>query len=84
MRLAQVMAGAEAGGIEMFFERLTPALARSGHDTLAIIRRDPARAERLAKASAKAAAKAAPAKAVIRSKSRAKSPVARKRTAKKN
>jgi glycosyltransferase involved in cell wall biosynthesis len=44
------MAGAEAGGIEMFFERLTPALARSGHDTLAIIRRDPARAERLAKA----------------------------------
>jgi len=50
MRLAQVMAGAEAGGIEMFFERLTPALARSGHDTLAAIRRDPARAERLAKA----------------------------------
>jgi glycosyltransferase involved in cell wall biosynthesis len=50
MRIAQVMAGAEAGGIEMFFERLTPALARSGHDTLAIIRRDPARAERLAKA----------------------------------
>lgn len=50
MRLAQVMAGAEAGGIEMFFERLTPALARRGHDTLAIIRRDPARAERLAKA----------------------------------
>ena len=50
MRLAQVMAGAEAGGIEMFFERLTPALARSGHDTLAIIRRDPARAQRLAKA----------------------------------
>jgi glycosyltransferase involved in cell wall biosynthesis len=34
----------------MFFERLTPALARSGHDTLAIIRHDPARAERLAKA----------------------------------
>jgi glycosyltransferase involved in cell wall biosynthesis len=50
MRIAQVMAGAEAGGIEMFFERLTPALARSGHDTLAAIRRDPARAERLAKA----------------------------------
>jgi glycosyltransferase involved in cell wall biosynthesis len=50
MRIAQVMAGAEAGGIEMFFERLTPALARSGHDTLAIIRHDPARAERLAKA----------------------------------
>jgi glycosyltransferase involved in cell wall biosynthesis len=50
MRIAQVMAGAEAGGIEMFFERLTPALVRSGHDTLAIIRRDPARAERLVKA----------------------------------
>lgn len=51
MRIAQVMAGAEAGGIEMFFERLTPALAKSGHDILAIIRRDPARAERLAKTS---------------------------------
>lgn len=50
MRIAQVMAGAEAGGIEMFFERLTPALVRSSHDILAIIRRDPARAERLFKA----------------------------------
>ena len=50
MRIAQVMAGAKAGGIEMFFERLTPALARRGDDTLAIIRRDLARAERLAKA----------------------------------
>lgn len=50
MRIAQVMAGAEAGGIEMFFERLTPALVRSGHDILAIIRHDPARAGRLAKA----------------------------------
>lgn len=44
MRLAQVMAGAEQGGIEMFFERLVPALARAGHETLAVIRRDERRA----------------------------------------
>ena len=44
MRIAQVMAGAEQGGIEMFFERLVPALARHGHETLAIIRRDARRA----------------------------------------
>jgi glycosyltransferase involved in cell wall biosynthesis len=49
MKIAQVMAGAEAGGIEMFFERLTPALVRIGHDILTVIRRDPARAERLAR-----------------------------------
>lgn len=44
MRIAQVMAGAEAGGIEMFFERLVPALARQGHETLAVIRHDARRA----------------------------------------
>lgn len=53
MKIAQVMAGAEAGGIEMFFERLVPALASSGHETLAIIRHNSVRAERLTRAGIK-------------------------------
>ncbi|MDI3306260.1 MAG: glycosyltransferase [Acetobacteraceae bacterium] len=47
MRLAQVMAGARLGGIELFFERLTPALAEHGHEVVSIIRRNPARAAKL-------------------------------------
>jgi glycosyltransferase involved in cell wall biosynthesis len=47
MRVAHVMAGARAGGAELFFERLTTALARAGDDVLPIIRRDAERAERL-------------------------------------
>lgn len=39
-----MMAGAAAGGIEMFYERLTPALARRGHAVLPVIRRDARRA----------------------------------------
>lgn len=46
MRIAQVMAGAPAGGAELFFERLSMALARTD-DVLAVIRRDAGRAERL-------------------------------------
>lgn len=48
MRLAHVMAGAPAGGAELFFERLTAALHRAGDAVLPVIRRDPARAARLA------------------------------------
>ncbi|MBX6745440.1 MAG: glycosyltransferase [Acetobacteraceae bacterium] len=47
MRLAQVMAGARLGGIELFFERLTPALAEHGHEVVSIIRRNPVRAAKL-------------------------------------
>ncbi len=47
MRIAQVMAGAPAGGAELFFERLTAALARAGNDVLPIIRKDADRAARL-------------------------------------
>ncbi|HEX5326470.1 MAG TPA: hypothetical protein VFW75_07355, partial [Acetobacteraceae bacterium] len=45
MRIAQIIAGAPAGGAELFFERLTLALARSGDVVLPIIRRDAARAD---------------------------------------
>lgn len=48
MRVAQVMAGAPAGGAELFFERLTEALDRAGETVLPVIRRDSARATRLA------------------------------------
>ncbi|HJS85284.1 MAG TPA: glycosyltransferase [Acetobacteraceae bacterium] len=48
MRVAQVMAGAPAGGAELFFERLSVALTRAGETVLPVIRRDPARARRLA------------------------------------
>lgn len=50
MRVAQIMAGAPAGGAELFFERLSAALARAGDVVLPIIRRDAARARRLAAA----------------------------------
>ena len=42
------MAGAPVGGAELFFERLTAALHRAGDAVLPVIRRDPARAARLA------------------------------------
>jgi glycosyltransferase involved in cell wall biosynthesis len=47
MKLAQLMAGAEAGGAELFFERLCAGLARSGDEVLPVIRRNAARAARL-------------------------------------
>ena len=47
MRIAQIMAGAPAGGAELFYERLSAALARAGEQVLPIIRRDPGRAGRL-------------------------------------
>lgn len=47
MRVAQVMAGARAGGAELFFERLCGALARAGEEVLPVIRRDAGRAGRL-------------------------------------
>lgn len=47
MRLAQVMAGAAAGGAELFFERLCVALHEAGDAVLPVIRRDAARAGRL-------------------------------------
>jgi glycosyltransferase involved in cell wall biosynthesis len=47
MRIAQVMAGAPTGGAELFYERLTAALARAGEQVLPVIRRDPGRAGRL-------------------------------------
>ncbi len=50
MNLALVMAGAPAGGSELFFERLAIALARAGDRVLPVIRRHPARASRLAEA----------------------------------
>jgi glycosyltransferase involved in cell wall biosynthesis len=50
MRIAQVMAGSPAGGAELFFERLTIALAASGETVLPVIRRNAARAERLSQA----------------------------------
>jgi glycosyltransferase involved in cell wall biosynthesis len=47
MNVAQVMAGAPAGGAELFFERLTIALAHAGETVLPVIRHNPARAGRL-------------------------------------
>ena len=47
MRVAQIMAGAKAGGAEGFYERLTLALHAAGEDVLPVIRRDVARAGRL-------------------------------------
>ncbi len=44
------MAGAPAGGAELFFERLSLALARAGETVLPVIRCNPARARRLAAA----------------------------------
>ena len=50
MKLAQVMAGAPAGGAELFFERLSIALHRAGDAVLPVIRSDAARAGRLKQA----------------------------------
>jgi glycosyltransferase involved in cell wall biosynthesis len=47
IRVAHVMAGAVAGGAELFFERLCLAQAAAGDPVLPVIRRDPARAARL-------------------------------------
>ncbi len=47
MRIAQLMAGAAAGGAELFFERFCASLAAGGDAVLPAIRRDPARAARL-------------------------------------
>ncbi len=47
VRVAQVMAGAPAGGAELFYERLTVALAQAGDAVLPVIRRNPDRAARL-------------------------------------
>ncbi len=44
MRVIHVMAGARNGGAEAFFERLVPALARTGLDQRAVIRRHGERA----------------------------------------
>lgn len=48
IRLANIMAGAPQGGAEAFYERLTLALHGAGEAVLPVIRRDPARAARLA------------------------------------
>ncbi|MEJ0017027.1 MAG: glycosyltransferase [Acetobacteraceae bacterium] len=50
MKVAHVMAGAPAGGAELFFERLTIALAEAGDTVLPVIRRNADRAARLARA----------------------------------
>lgn len=47
VRVLQAMAGAEQGGAEAFFERLVCALHRDGLQQHVLIRRNPARAERL-------------------------------------
>jgi glycosyltransferase involved in cell wall biosynthesis len=47
MKVAQLMAGASAGGAELFFERLCAGLARAGDDVLPVIRSDAARTQRL-------------------------------------
>ncbi|HEY0204245.1 MAG TPA: glycosyltransferase [Acetobacteraceae bacterium] len=50
MRIAHIMAGAPAGGAELFFERLAAAQQASGESVLPLIRHDPARAARLSAA----------------------------------
>ncbi len=47
MRVMQLMAGAEHGGAEAFFERLAGGLHRGGVEQKVVIRKDAARAERL-------------------------------------
>lgn len=47
MRIAQIMAGAPNGGAELFFERMTTALACAGQDIIPIIRREAGRSSRL-------------------------------------
>src|SRR5437899_3240290 len=46
-RLLQAIAGVRHGGAEIFFLRLAAALQRAGEPQRVLIRRDPARAERL-------------------------------------
>ena len=50
LKVAQLMAGAPEGGAELFFERLSIALARAGDAVLPVIRRNAARTARLAEA----------------------------------
>ena len=47
LSIAQVIAGAQTGGAELFYERLCIALHRAGERVLPVIRRDGARAGRL-------------------------------------
>jgi glycosyltransferase involved in cell wall biosynthesis len=47
LKIAQIMAGADRGGAELFFERLVVALHRAGADQLLVIRRNSDRAARL-------------------------------------
>ena len=49
MRVMQIMAGSTHGGAEAFFERLTLALHRDGLSQRAVIRRNRARAQHLAR-----------------------------------
>ena len=53
MRVAQIMAGAEHGGAELFFERLVIALAQAGVEQEALIRTAPGRAANLRAAGVK-------------------------------
>ncbi len=43
MKIAQIMAGAPNGGAELFYERMTLALAAAGDEILPVIRTDPRR-----------------------------------------
>jgi len=46
-RMAHVLGAAGEGGAELFYERLTAALARAGDDVLPVMRHSPARARRM-------------------------------------
>lgn len=50
MRIAQIMAGAAQGGAELFFERMSLALAAAGETVLPLIRSEPRRMTRLTSA----------------------------------
>jgi glycosyltransferase involved in cell wall biosynthesis len=50
VRIAQIMAGAPNGGAELFFERMSIALAAAGQDVRPMIREDAGRAWRLREA----------------------------------
>ncbi len=50
LRVAHLMAGAQAGGAELFYERLCTAQAEAGDDVLPVIRHNEARAARMAEA----------------------------------
>ncbi len=47
MKIAQIMAGAANGGAELFYERMTLALAEAGETVLPIVRREESRSGRL-------------------------------------